>query len=57
MKRVAWCTGKAQESIRKGSLSWIYHLVRRTLTVALEDYCSTVEMGREQEEEVVDEEG
>lgn len=57
MKRVAWCTGKVQESIRKGSLSWIYHLVRRTLTVALEDYCSTVEMGREQEEEVVDEEG
>lgn len=56
MKRVAWCTGKFQESIRKGSLSWIYRLVHRTLTVALEDYCSTVEKGREQEE-VVDEEG
>lgn len=56
MKRVAWCTGKFQESIRKGSLSWIYRLVHRTLMVALEDYCSTVEMWREQEE-VVDEEG
>lgn len=59
VKRVAWYTGKVQESTRMGNLNWIYHLVRRTLMVALEDHCSTVEMGRYQEVDgkVVDEEG
>lgn len=52
-------TGTVQENTRKGNLNWICRLIHHTLMVALEDRCSTVEMGRNQEvdEKVVDEEG
>lgn len=57
--KVARYTGMIQENIRKENLNWICRLVHHTLMVALEERCSTVEMGQnlEVDEKVVDEEG